>query len=69
LPKALNTFTTHDFSSWYAILKQVGLEGFNELIRDCEENTGNNKLVRDFSGLRRLAEELDIISELDFEFT
>ena len=69
LPKAINAFAAHDFSSWYAILKQVGIEGYSEIIRDCEANTANGKLFRDFSGLKRLVEELDIISEIDFKFT
>jgi hypothetical protein len=69
LPKALNAFVAHDFSAWHAILKQVGLESYNELIRDCEADTANGKLVRDFSGLKKLAEELDIINKIDFEFT
>lgn len=63
LPKALNAFAAHDFSLWYAILKQVDLKSYSEVIRDCEENTSNGNLVRDFSGLNKLSEELDITAD------
>jgi hypothetical protein len=69
LPKAINAFAAHDFSSWQAILKHVGLTDYSKLIKDCEADTANIKLVRDFSGLKRLAEELDIFNEINFEMT
>lgn len=69
LPGALSAFVEHDFSAWRAILNHVGLRGADEVIGDCEaEAAESKKMVRDVSGIRQLARELDILHRLDFQF-
>jgi 4-aminobenzoate N-oxygenase len=69
LPGALSAFVEHDFSAWRAILQQVGLEGADEVIGDCQaEAAETKKMVRDVSGVRQLGAELGILHRLDFQF-
>jgi 4-aminobenzoate N-oxygenase len=68
LRPALDAFVIHDFSAWSVILNQVGLAGAEEILADCEHHTATATMVRDFSGLSRLAQELDLMDQLEFEF-
>jgi hypothetical protein len=69
LPAALEAFTIHDFSAWRAILDHEHVAGAAEIIGDMEAQAlAKKKLVRDMSGLRKLATELDILDQIDFEF-
>lgn len=67
LPVALDAFIAHDFSAWAAVLAHVGLEGADEVVGDCRADPATGTLVRDFSGLSRLAAELDILDQLDVD--
>ena len=67
LRPALEAFVAHDFSAWRAILHRVGIEGAEEIVDDCEHDTGTGALVRDFSGMRRLLGELSLGEQLDLE--
>lgn len=68
LPRALQAYSTHDFSAWRAILGHVGIEHAEEIVAACEHDASSQLLVRDFSGLKRVALELEIIDRLDFRF-
>jgi hypothetical protein len=69
LPGALTAFVEQDFSAWRAILRHVRLEGADEVIGDCEAQAAEQKkMVRDVSGIRQLAGELDVLDQLDFHF-
>lgn len=68
LPEALKAYASHDFSAWRAILDNVGVAGADRIVADCEHDVSSQLLVRDFSGLRRIAEELEIVGRLDFGF-
>lgn len=67
LAPALHAFVAHDFSAWAAVLGYVGVAGADEIVADCRADPGTGTLVRDFSGLRRLAAELEILDQLDVE--
>lgn len=67
LPMALAAFVAHDFSAWAAVVDQVDLAGGAEMVADCRADPGSATLVRDFSGLRRLAAELEILDQLEVE--
>ncbi len=68
LPIALRAFVAQDFSMWEAILRQLNVPDAASIIRDCQESGKESALTRDYSGLHRLADELDILGELDFDF-
>jgi len=69
MPKALEAFVAHDFSAWRAILEHERVEGVDEIIGDSEhEAERGKKMVRDVSGLRRLADELGVLDQIDFDF-
>ena len=68
LPKALLAYSAHDFSAWRAILNHLGLDHAEEIVAACEHDASSQLLVRDFSGLKRVAQELEIIERLDFRF-
>jgi hypothetical protein len=68
LPEALTAFAAHDFSAWKMILDLSGIENAQKIVDDTIEDTKGANLVRDYSGLQRLAEQLGIIDDLEFEF-
>lgn len=68
LPQALEAFVAQDYSAWSYILETLGIEGADGILEDCRNQPGNDRLVRDLSGLERVARELDIIDDLAFTF-
>jgi hypothetical protein len=68
IPVALRAFSEHDFSAWRAILDRVGIQRRDEIIEDCVRDTSDKTLVRDFSGVRALVEDLGVLDDLDFDF-
>jgi hypothetical protein len=60
LPKAVLAFAAHDYRAWPHLLRHVGIARADDIVEDCRRNPGNSLLVRDFSGVRRLARERDI---------
>ena len=67
LPKGLDAFGAHDFSTWTAILKHVGVDDAEAIISDCIA-AGPGRLVRDWSALVQLGRELGIaerVAELE----
>jgi hypothetical protein len=68
LPDALRAYARHDYSAWRAILARANIADGDRIAADCEHVSASSLLVRDFSGLRHLAEELEILDVLDFEF-
>jgi hypothetical protein len=68
LPKALNAFVAQDFAVWPEILRHAGIGGADEIVEDCRRQAGNDLLVRDFSGIRRIVREMDLEDLVDFEF-
>jgi hypothetical protein len=67
LRPALEAFVAHDFSAWSAILGRVGVAGADEIVADCEHDAGTGTLVRDFSGMHRLLDELGLLDQLAFD--
>jgi len=67
LPKGLDAFGAHDFSTWTAILQHVGVDHAEGIISDCIA-AGPGRLVRDWSALVQLGRELGIaerVAELE----
>lgn len=68
LPKAMDAFCAQDYSAWAAILNHYKISGTEKIIADCENEAVKAKLVNDYSGLKKVAEELNIDREIDFDF-
>ncbi|PMS35453.1 para-aminobenzoate N-oxygenase AurF [Trinickia symbiotica] len=69
LPVALRAFVAQDFSMWEAILRQLGVPNATEIVLDARQPGAQSALTRDYSGLYRLADELGILGELEFDFS
>lgn len=65
---ALSAFVAQDYSMWEAILTQLGVENAALIIADTRESSKNATIMRDYSGLHRLAQDLGIIDDIDFDF-
>jgi hypothetical protein len=68
LSVALSAFVAQDYSMWEAILTQLGVEDATLIIADTRESNKNATIMRDYSGLHRLAQDLGISDEVDFDF-
>ncbi|MEU2723650.1 diiron oxygenase [Streptomyces smyrnaeus] len=68
LPRALNAFVAQDFEVWPDVLKHAGIEHADEIVADCRAQAGNDLLVRDFSGIRRIVREMELEDDVDFSF-
>ena len=68
LSVALSAFVAQDYSMWEAILTQLGVEDAALIIADTQESNKNATIMRDYSGLHRLAQDLGISDEIDFDF-
>ncbi len=69
LPVALRAFVAQDFSMWEAILRQLDVPNAAEVVLDAQQPGSQSALTRDYSGLYRLADELGIVDEIDFDFS
>lgn len=64
LPAAMLAFAAQDYRAWPDILRHVGIARARDIVEDCRRDSGKSLLVRDFSGVERLARELDIDLDL-----
>jgi hypothetical protein len=68
LPAALDAFVAQDFSMWEAILRQLSVPHATQIIAETQDQAGNRVLLRDYSGLHRLAQEAGFLDRLAFDF-
>ncbi|MBD0681365.1 diiron oxygenase [Pseudomonas sp. PSB11] len=68
LSVALSAFIAQDYSMWEAILTQLGVEDAQAIIADTRESNRNATIMRDYSGLHKLAQDLGISEQIDFDF-
>ncbi|MFF7551473.1 diiron oxygenase [Streptomyces olivaceus] len=69
LADGMEAFAAHDFTTWARILDLLGVEGGQEMLRDIASASGGKRLLQDFSGLRRLCRELDVLDSLPFDWS
>lgn len=67
LPQALLAFAEHDYRAWSSILTHCGVAHADRIVADCEVEA-TSLLVRDFTGIRRVVETLEIEDRIDFDF-
>jgi len=69
LTQGLNAFTTIDFTAWREILLFLNIDAANDIVDQCLLSMENKRIVRDYSGIKGLLNELGISeNELDFNF-
>ncbi len=68
LPTALNAFVAQDFDVWPDVLRHAGITAADEIVADVRSEAGNNLLVRDFSGIRRIVREMELDELVDYDF-
>ncbi|RKS08422.1 para-aminobenzoate N-oxygenase AurF [Nocardiopsis sp. Huas11] len=68
LPMALNAFSEQDQSTLEYALTSAGVPGAEVILRDLRGEPASARLVRDYSGARRLVRELGLQEEVDFDF-
>ncbi|MFD9859030.1 4-aminobenzoate N-oxygenase [Streptomyces alboflavus] len=68
LPLALEAFAEQDLSTLRLELVTAGIEGADEIVADLRATPSGRRLVRDFSGAQRMAEQLGIADAVDFDF-
>ncbi|MET9479363.1 diiron oxygenase [Streptomyces sp. NPDC006638] len=69
LADGMEAFAAHDFTTWARILDLLGVEGGGEMLRDLENGSGSGRLLQDFSGLRQLCHELDVVDSVPFDWS
>jgi len=68
LPRAMSAFIEQDYSAWQGILQYFKIPKATEIIFDVKNNSITNPIIRDFSGLEKVVQLLDISDELEFDF-
>jgi hypothetical protein len=67
LPAAVKAFVAQDDSAWRAVVERAGIAGGSKMLDDALSDPSAPVLVRDFSGLIRLARDLGIADRIDFD--
>ncbi len=68
LPKAMSAFAAQDYTAWEGILNFFKVKNTAGILADTQKLAGNNTLIRNFSGLKKVATLLEITDELEFDF-
>ncbi|MGV9883804.1 diiron oxygenase [Streptomyces sp. NPDC003006] len=68
LCRALEAYSANDYRAWEAIMRLVGVPDGTRMLQDCR-SAGRTALLRDYSGLHRVLTELDVIDEVDFDWS
>lgn len=67
--EGLEAFVATDYTTWHRIIDLVGLEGGHEMLADCEADTSRKRLVRDYTGLHSLVEQMGIQDLVEFDWS
>ncbi|WP_336113217.1 AurF N-oxygenase family protein [Streptomyces sp. PTD9-10] len=62
----LEAFVANDYRTWQHILALHGVTGADRMIAEVQQDAGRRNLVRDFSGLRGLLSEMDLLGQVDW---
>jgi hypothetical protein len=69
LADGMEAFAAHDFTTWARVMELLGVEGGAQMLQDVENASGRGRLLQDFSGLRQLCEELDVLDSVPFDWS
>jgi hypothetical protein len=68
LPDAIVALGAEDFQMWSDILDFAGVAGYAEIVADTRRRPGAEMLFTDFSTVRRLLCDLDILDRVEYDF-
>ncbi|MFJ2606420.1 diiron oxygenase [Streptomyces sp. NPDC087425] len=69
LADGMEAFAAHDLTTWARILDLLDVEGGGQMLKDIESASGRGRLLQDFSGLRQLCRELDVLDAVPFDWS
>ncbi|MFJ2645176.1 diiron oxygenase [Streptomyces sp. NPDC087420] len=69
LADGMEAFAAHDFTTWARILELLGVEEGGQMLHDIKNTSGSGRLLQDFSGLRQLCQELDVVDSVPFDWS
>lgn len=64
----LEAFVAHDYGTWRQILALHDVAGAEKMISEVQYDAERRNLVRDFSGLRRLLSDMDLLGQVDWDW-
>jgi hypothetical protein len=65
---ALEAYAANDYGTWQTVMKLVGVKGGEEMLLDVQD-AGRKALLRDYSGLYRVFEDLDVLEQIEFDWS
>lgn len=68
LIEGLEAFTATDFATWERILDLEEIEGGQEMLREVRTDPARMRLVRDYTGLYTLLDDMDLLEQVDFDW-
>jgi hypothetical protein len=68
LVAGLEAFVATDYAAWLAILRIETVPGWERMVADVRADKSSSRLVRDYSGLHSLMSEMDVLSEVEFDW-
>ncbi|MCQ4041299.1 diiron oxygenase [Streptantibioticus rubrisoli] len=69
LMEGLDAFVTNDYTTWHRIMDLAEVTGGHEMLADCQAESGRKRLVRDYTGLHQLVEQLGVTDQVDFDWS
>ncbi|MEU0167330.1 diiron oxygenase [Streptomyces iakyrus] len=64
----LEAFVANDYGTWRQILALHDVAGAEKMISEVQYDAERRNLVRDFSGLRRLLSDMDLLGQVDWDW-
>lgn len=68
LVAGLEAFVATDYTTWQCILQRENVPNWRRMVDQTRADTSRARLVRDYSGLYSLLEDLDLLSEVQFDW-
>jgi alpha-N-dichloroacetyl-p-aminophenylserinol N-oxygenase len=69
LMEGLDAFVATDYSTWHRIMDLTSVPGGHAMLADCQADTGRSRLVRDYTGLHQLVEQMGVTDQVDFDWS
>jgi hypothetical protein len=68
LVAGLDAFVATDYATWTAILETENVPGARRMVADVQAEKSSSRLVRDYSGLHSLMSDMNVLTEIDFDW-
>jgi hypothetical protein len=69
LMEGLEAFVANDYTTWERIMDLTGVPGGREMLKDCQVDSGRKRLVREYTGLHSLVEQMGVTEQIDFDWS